>query len=282
MDANVRDAREDDKAPLMSFIRHVWGGHDYIPRVWDEWFRDREGRMFVVEAGGTPVGMNRVRFLQDGSAWFMGARVHPGYRRLGLATLLGEHSMKVAARRGVSTFRLTVESRNYASRRQTATMHFKETARFSVYEPPKGFRSTEEEVARPGRSSAAEMLRLLKRTPEFRLGSGVYWHNYAATALTPEVVSRLAEEGAIWRLGGAIAVVKEGRESSDVWEQVCFVGGPVPDSVPLVKSAVGRVRGSRTHWVFLPQGSRIISALRKEGFTRRYSQILLERHAANG
>ena len=35
MEAKVRPARAEDKEPLMSFIRQVWGGHDYLPYVWD-------------------------------------------------------------------------------------------------------------------------------------------------------------------------------------------------------------------------------------------------------
>ena len=96
MESENRPARPSDKAPLMSFIREVWGGHDYIPYVWDWWLKDRTGKMFVVEVDGVPVGMNRVRFLEDGSAWFEGVRVHPDFRGKGLATMLGENSMKVA------------------------------------------------------------------------------------------------------------------------------------------------------------------------------------------
>ena len=129
--ATVRPARASDRGTLMSFIKDVWGGNDYIPQVWDHWLRDRRGRMFVVESGGVPVGMNKVSFLDDGSAWFQGARVHPEHRGKGLATLLGENSMRFAARRGVRVFRLTTGTRDIPSRRQTARMGFEELARFS-------------------------------------------------------------------------------------------------------------------------------------------------------
>ncbi|HKT22045.1 MAG TPA: GNAT family N-acetyltransferase, partial [Nitrososphaerales archaeon] len=112
MDVAVRPARLSDRAPLMSFIKDVWGGHDYIPRVWDHWIRDPRNKMFVVTVDGTPVGMNRLRFMEDGSAWFEGARVHPDYRSQGLGSLLGENSMKLAKDLGITTFRLTSGSRN--------------------------------------------------------------------------------------------------------------------------------------------------------------------------
>lgn len=59
MIARVRPARPADKRPLMSFIKDNWGGHDYIPRMWDEWLKDKTGKVFIVEADGVPVGMNK-------------------------------------------------------------------------------------------------------------------------------------------------------------------------------------------------------------------------------
>jgi GNAT superfamily N-acetyltransferase len=175
----------------MSFIKDVWGGHDYIPLVWDRWLADPTGKMFVVEADGKVVGMNRVRFLEDGSAWFEGARVHPDYRSRGLASMLGENSMEVARRRGVRVFRLTSGSTNKPAHRQIARIMFKEAARFSVYEPRKGQR------LRPGKGAERVQLhqlrktiRLLKRTKEFELGTGVAWHEFTAASPTPEDTGR--------------------------------------------------------------------------------------------
>ena len=140
MAARVRLARASDKEPLMAFIRHVWGGHDYLPRVWDQWLRDPHGRTYVVEVGGVPVGTNRVTFLEDGSAWFEGVRVHPDFRGKGLATMLGKNSLRVAEARGVKVFRLTSGSTNKAAHRQIARIRFSEVSRFSVYRPPDGWR----------------------------------------------------------------------------------------------------------------------------------------------
>jgi len=280
MEVVVRPALPGDKAPLMSFIKEVWGGHDYIPDVWDDWLDDDRGRMYVADMNGVPVAMNRVSFLEDGSAWFQGARVHPLYRGLGVATLLGENSMKIAAQRGVKVFRLTTASRNFASRRQIGRMRFMEVARFSVYEPPEGSRLTSGHVERLSKDDG-DLMELLSSTEEYRLGAGVYWYSFVATSLTPEVVRRLSAEGAIWRLGNAVAIVKVGGEGSETWEQVCFVGGPAADSCRLVTAAVSRRTGARG-WVFVPQKSPVIHALRRAGFRRGFSQILFERRAANG
>jgi GNAT superfamily N-acetyltransferase len=283
MEAKVRPARATDKAPLMSFIKDVWGGHDYIPSVWDMWLRDRRGKMFVVEADGVPVGMNRVRFLEDRSAWFEGARVHPAFRGRGLASMLGENSMRFAAGRGVSVFRLTSGSRNKAAHRQISKILFRETARFSVYGPPgKETPRPTGTATRMAPSQLSTVMGLLRGAKEFQLGSGVFWHDFTAASLTKDVVSHLLAEGAVWRSGDAVAVIRSGGEGEGDWEEVCYLGGPVPDSMRLVKALVGRERNVSERFVFVPHRSPIISALRKKGFNRNFSMILFERKAANG
>lgn len=278
MEAVVRLARRSDKAPLMSFIKDVWGGHDYIPYVWDRWMSDRENEVYVVEVGGVPVGMSRLRFLEDGSAWFEGARVHPAYRGQGLATMLGENSMEAARRRGVKVFRLTSGSRNRAAHRQIARIRFAEVAKFSAYVPTKK-RGTGRVARRGAMERSADAYRLIEGSFEFRAGRGFFWHNWGAASLTPEVVRALVGEGSVYRRGGAVAVYRSG--GSD-WEEVGFVGGDPSDAVALVRSLVGRAKKTEESWVFLPQRSPIIRALREAGFKRMFSNILFERRAAKG
>ena len=283
MEAKVRPARAEDKEPLMSFIRQVWGGHDYLPYVWDLWLKDRRGRVFVVEVGGVPVGMNRVAFLEDGSAWFEGARVHPDFRGRGLATMLGENAVRVAEGRGVKVFRLTSGSTNRAAHRQIARIGFDETSRFSVYRPPKGYRPPKRKGAeRATTEDVAEVVELIARSAECRLGKGVFWHDYKAAALTPEVVRMLVREGAVWKYGQAVAVTREGGEGGGAWEEYCFVGGPVADALRLLDSVMGWRKRATVRWVFVPQGSPLVRAIRARGYRRDYALVLFERRAANG
>ena len=281
MGPKVRPARLSDKEPLMSFIRGVWGGHDYIPRVWDEWFRDKANPMYVVEVDGVPVGMNRMTILEDGSAWLEGVRVHPAHRGRGLATMLGENSLRVARRRGAKAFRLASGSRNKAAHRQIARLGFTEVTRFSVYEPVKGAlaRDGAKRVS-PGDLDEAE--RLMRRTKEFVIGHGVYWNNWRATLMTPGVTRGLAEEGAVWRLGDAVAVAKPGGEGRGSWEQVCFIGGEPTDAVRLARCLFGRNRDASQRWAYVPQGSPLVHAMRTSGFARRVSIVLFEWKAAKG
>ncbi len=284
MEAVVRPAKAADRRPLMRFIRHVWGGHDYIPNVWDTWLRDEHGRMFVVEVGGLPVGMNRVRFMRDGSAWFEGARVHPDFRGEGLATKLGENSINVAKQRGIRLFRLTSGSRNRAAHRQIARMEFKEVSRVSMY-TPKGARfRLQSGVAKATARDVPRVMELVTSSDEFRLGSGVYWSAFAAEGLTRPVVDSLVREGTVYTAGGSVAVAKVVRVGDWSWKEVCFLGGEAEGALRLVRHVLVGVTGTRLGWrlVYIPQGSRLIRVLREGGFVRDSSLVLFERMSANG
>jgi ribosomal protein S18 acetylase RimI-like enzyme len=265
----------------MAFIRGIWGGHDYIPHVWDQWVKDQRGRLFVVEVGGVPVGMNRVRFLEDGSAWFEGARVHPDFRGRGLATMLGENSMQVAKARGIHVFRLTSGSSNKSAHRQIARIRFREISRFSVYEPEGRFASRKG-AAKVTAKEIPEITELIRKSREYRLGKGVFWHDFTAASLTPGVIRKLVTEGAVWRWGDAVGVTREGGEGAEVWEEFCFVGGPVREALKLIESRMGWSRKARVRWVFVPQKSPVIHALRAKGFRRNFAMVLFERRATNG
>ena len=281
----VRPARPSDKGDLMSFIKDVWGGHDYIPYVWDEWLNGKDGRMFVAEVGGRAVGMNRVRFMGDGSAWFEGVRVHPDYRGRGLATMLGENSAKVALSEGAKTFRLVSGSRNKLAHRQIARMGFEEASRISVYAPPKRARTPALRGARrakPGEGPRA--LRAMENSKEFKLGSGVYWDAFAAQSLTLDVVGRLVDAGQVWVSPKAVAVTAFGGEGSPTWRQVCFIGGD-PDEARVLALRLFGLKGGRRptrKLAYLPQGSKVITSMREHGFERHGSLILFERKAAKG
>jgi ribosomal protein S18 acetylase RimI-like enzyme len=279
----IRRAREVDKEPLMEFIKHVWGGHDYIPYVWDSWIADRRAKMFVLLADGRQVGMNRMRQLPDGSVWMEGVRVHPDYRGKGLAGMLGENSMKVGRKGGATVFRLTSNARNRAAHRQVAKLGFREISRLSTYEPKKGQRfAPQKGVETPGPGMLREVATELRGTKEFGLGAGVYWDGFTATALTDGVIGKLLADGAILTCEGAIAVSKVGGEGRMNWRQVGFLGGESGGAKKLVRHAFGRKEEVKTTWrlAYMFRGSPLIPAVKEAGLARTSSLVLFERRAS--
>lgn len=281
----MREARPGNKAPLMSFIRAMWGGHDYIPYVWDSWLRDRGSKMLVVLADGRPVGMNRVCFLEDGSAWLEGARIHPDYWGRGLATALAEESMRLARRRGIRVFRLASGSRNHRAHRHIARIGFKEISRISVYVPSKASRpGPAREVRQAEKGGEEAITRMIRRSREFRLGSGVMWDSFTAVALNEDTIGRALAAGEVYTMGKAVAIAKPSGEGTERWRQVCFVAGEGASVLQLVRYVFGRREEFRTSWrlVYVPEGSRLIGVLREAGMVRDRSYALFERRARGG
>jgi ribosomal protein S18 acetylase RimI-like enzyme len=279
----VREARRSDKEPLMSFIKYVWGGTDYIPHVWDDWIRDRSAKMFVIETDGKPIAMNRVRFPEDGSAWFEGVRVHPQYRRLGLASMLGENAMKVASDRGSTIFRLTSGSRNKASHGQVAKMGFREVSRFSVYQADPAMRFRSHREARVAREQDLDLVRnLIEESREFRLGQGVLWDGFVALSLTPSVLRGRLRGKSVYVTGDAVAIHLPGREGRETWNQIGYISGEPDSAVKLVDSIFAMKGKFSWKLAMVPQRSPLIRAFREHGLTRSFANVLFERRAAKG
>lgn len=280
----VRPVRSSDKAPLMEFISRLWGGHDYIPKVWDAWISERNARMLVAEVDGKPIGMNRVKFLDDGSAWLEGARIHPAFRGKGLASTLGKNSISLASRRGVATFRLATNSRNRSARKQIAKMGFHELARMSIYNPKRGARLTSQTGVRlAALSDVGALTNLITRSKEFKSGGGVFWDGFRATGLNARTIALLVRERRALVSGDAVAFLKRGKEGTEPFTQICFACGGANDVVRLIKHTFGRW-GRRNTLCYLsaPQGSPLIGNAKKAGLTRWSTFILFQKTGAQG
>jgi GNAT superfamily N-acetyltransferase len=281
----VRPAKSSDKGPLMEFVSRIWGGHDYVPRVWDEWMRERSAKTFVVEVDGRPVGMNRVKFLDDGSAWLEGARIHPAFRGTGLASALGRNSIRVAARRGSRVMRLVTNSRNRSARRQVAKMGFAEIGRMSVYNPGRHFRFTRlTGVKLAGSSDIMSIVNAVKSSREYKAGAGVFWDGFRATALTRRAIGKLVRERRVYHSGDAVAFFKRGKEGSEPFIQVCFACGDPKSVVKLIEHIFNRTKGRRNvlRYLSAPQGSPLVGSAKRAGLVRWRSFILFQRSSPNG
>src|SRR5436190_10468777 len=111
----IREARPEDRAAVLAFCAHTWEWGDYIEFVWDEWLHDPHGALFVATIDGQPVGISRIRMLNETDAWLEGMRVDPVFRHRGLATALHNAQLVEAMKRGATRAGLITESTNTAS-----------------------------------------------------------------------------------------------------------------------------------------------------------------------
>lgn len=129
MTLEIRRARPKDRQAVLAFCADTWQGHDYIPRVWDDWLADPEGLLLVATQQGTPVAMARTAFYTPGEAWLEGMRVDPRHRHKGISTALFRAQMDDLVQRGVRVARLVTASDNAAVRRMCARLGFRRLVR---------------------------------------------------------------------------------------------------------------------------------------------------------
>ena len=126
INVRIRFAKESDKDEVLSFTERTWEWGDYIKYVWDIWIRDRSGKLFVAEVNGKPVGILHVAFLPDGSAWLEGLRVHPSFRRKGIAYKLNLEALQYIKENGYHLIRLAIAKWNKPPQKLAHKLGFKE------------------------------------------------------------------------------------------------------------------------------------------------------------
>lgn len=93
-DCAIRLARETDKPDLIRVARGIWGGSDYLPKVFDRWVR--EPWFWVCEYRGRAIACLKMTRFPDDVLWFEGLRVQVRFQNHGIAKLLNRRSFATA------------------------------------------------------------------------------------------------------------------------------------------------------------------------------------------
>jgi GNAT superfamily N-acetyltransferase len=112
-DLTIRPVRPADRDRVMELTRDVWDGHDYLPRVFDDWIADGGAAFQAAEVDGVVVGLQRLRPYAPGLIWFEGLRVASTHRRQGLARAMLKSAIAEAKEQGFREMRLAAG--NYAA-----------------------------------------------------------------------------------------------------------------------------------------------------------------------
>ena len=111
----VRKARGSDREAVFKFCMKTWSWGDYIPKVWDKWLKEKNGRAFVATIDEASVGISHLSIDKPHEVWLSGARTDPNYRRMGVATAITKKCLEYAKHKGAKVARLTTESDNIAA-----------------------------------------------------------------------------------------------------------------------------------------------------------------------
>jgi ribosomal protein S18 acetylase RimI-like enzyme len=130
----IRPARKSDKDEILSFCVNTFSWGDYIDRVWDYWYAQENGRLFVAESDGEKIAMSHVAICPEGrSVWLEGIRVHPDHRRSYIATMLIAKMLEYGRQRGTLQASAIVGKTNFASQRMMEKNGFKVVSKWLYY-----------------------------------------------------------------------------------------------------------------------------------------------------
>jgi ribosomal protein S18 acetylase RimI-like enzyme len=112
----IRPAKKSDKDEIINFCINTFSWGDYINRVWDYWYAEKNGQLFVVESSGEKIAMSHVAICPEGKGiWLEGIRVHPDHRRSHIATMLLAKMLEYGRRKGAQEASAIVDATNFAS-----------------------------------------------------------------------------------------------------------------------------------------------------------------------
>ena len=130
----IRPARKSDKDEILSFCINTFSWGDYINRVWDYWYAEKNGQIFVVESGGEKIAMSHVAICPEGKGiWLEGIRVHPDHRRSYIATMLLAKMLEYGRRKGAREASAIVDATNFASQSMMEKNGFRVVSKWMYY-----------------------------------------------------------------------------------------------------------------------------------------------------
>ena len=139
MDFELRPGRRTDKAGLAPWTTHTFAWGDYVVDSFDTWLDQPQSCVLVAaDDADQPIAIGRGVLLSPDELWLQGVRVHPDWRRRGVASALGGRLEIWGAEQGARVALLMTEDWNDAARHQVESVGFRMTATWH-----RAFRQTE-------------------------------------------------------------------------------------------------------------------------------------------
>ena len=111
----IRDGIESDLDQITDLCKNIWGGHDFLPSVWNNWIENDVGSFVVAELKNQIIGVYH-SYLLGSDSWLETLRVNESYRRQGIAKYLLDDYLERSRYLEAHNVRLVTSTKNTASR----------------------------------------------------------------------------------------------------------------------------------------------------------------------
>ena len=279
VEVKIPKAKPADKAPILEISKKIWGGHDYLLAVWDDWLGDKKARFVVATVNGRTVGCTHASLQANYVAWLEGVRVHEQYRGLGIAGKLNHALVRWARRKGARVARLSTGSSNRASREHLAKIGFPVMQTFQRLESARGVRTKPTGVTSP-RGSAKSFWNWLHTHSNFAENHAMYSDGWTWYPLTLQTLRRLMSRGQVFtvvsdkQLKACCIFLDE-----DSVLTMGFAAGEPGDVVKLARMLrfmIYRKKREKLR-VLLPSRSPLVRALVRSGFEKTAKILVYEK-----
>ena len=185
----IRPARRSDKDEILSFCINTFSWGDYIHRVWDYWYEEKNGQIFVVESSGEKIAMSHVAICPEGRViWLEGIRVHPDHRRSSIATMLLAKMLEYGRRKGAREASAIVGATNFASKSMMKKNGFKILSKWKYYSAAGTPRHQESNARIANADDIEDIWHYLQQSKIYHLSGKRYvkswhWYTFDHTAL---------------------------------------------------------------------------------------------------
>ncbi|MFO7991561.1 MAG: GNAT family N-acetyltransferase [Thermoplasmata archaeon] len=193
----IEKVKPEDKDEIIELSSKIWEGHDYIPKVFDDWAAD--GGFYKGVLKGKIVGVDKYTRHSEKVIWLEGLRVHPEYQKKGYGREIAEGVRDILEEEeDYEVLRFMTAKGNVES------IHMAEKAGFEKVVDLYSLRWRREEGERRGakigniemveESRMDEVWEMIRGSDEFRENGGFYIPNWTAYDMDKELVKREIEK----------------------------------------------------------------------------------------
>lgn len=221
LDLEIRPVRVSDQERVKALCADIWEGHDYIPEVFDRWVANPNAWFQAAELDGVLVGLQRIRPLGPGLAWYEGLRVASTHRRQGVGRAMLAAALDQVRALRFTEVRLATGNRSALSLFQSLGFAVRLSPRF--WEAPR--MEGGDPAPFPDQQEARRLGEDLGRDPVASLYGGVTADFQGARDLGGPEMERLAALGRLRVLAGgrALAAVRARQDRDQL--RVTFLSG---------------------------------------------------------